>query len=216
MNEVKTLLILSSYFLLVFVIGEICYRYLGAKAEYTRKWSHMASGFLSLLFPFYFQSALWVGIICGLFMMVLLLSKRFGLLPSINAVDRHTHGSALFPVAVFMAFCAYKLRQNELIYFYLPILTLAICDVCAALVGKAFPIKKIQVFGEKKSLGGFLAFIVSSVLLNYTLFLFDFRLPLVTVVAVSVVAAVVELICPKGFDNIGIPLAVIVALYLFS
>jgi phytol kinase len=216
MNNFVNLLILSTFFLVVFAIGEIAYRVYKASAEYTRKWSHIASGFLSLLFPYYFDSVLWVGIICGMFLVFLYGSKRLHLLPSINAVERHTHGSILFPAAVFLSYCAYKWQYEELVYFYLPVLTLAICDLSAAIVGKSYPIVKIPVFNENKSLGGLLAFLVSSLAMNYVFLSTGFPLSIFSILVISFIAAVVELCSPHGIDNITIPASVIVVLYVFA
>lgn len=216
MNDFKNLLILSSFFLLVFAIGEIAYRVFKVRAEYTRKWSHIASGFLSLLFPYYFDSILWVGIICAIFLLFLYGSKQLKLLPSINAVERKTHGSILFPAAVFLSYCAYKWQGDELVYFYLPVMTLAICDLSAAIVGKSYPIIKIPVFNENKSLGGLLAFLISSLAMNAVFLCTGFPLSITSVCVVSLTAAIVELCSPHGIDNITIPASVIIVLYLFS
>jgi len=214
MNQWINLLILSGLFLLVFVMGEIAYRLFDVKAEYTRKWSHIASGFLALLFPVYFNSLVWVGIICFLFLCVLLLSKPLKLLPSINDVNRQTYGSFLFPVAVFISFWAYIVHDHDILFFYLPVLTLAICDLCAGLIGQRFPIKKIQLFSGKKSLGGVLAFVLSSICLNVILIMLDFQLSILAMILIPLLTAVVELVSPKGIDNISIPVSVILLLQI--
>ena len=216
MNPLINLLLLSGFFLLVFIAGEIAYRVFHVHAEYTRKWSHIGSGFLSLLFPYYFDSLLWVGIICFLFLCILVLSKPLKLLPSINAVSRQTYGSFLFPVAVFISFWAYIEYDRDLLFFYLPVLTLAICDLCAGLIGQRFPLKKIQLFSGSKSVGGFLAFVLSSLCLNTSMLFLDFHLSVTAMLLIPLLVALVELVSPKGIDNISIPVSVILLLQILN
>lgn len=216
MSAFVNLLILSGLFLLVFAIGEVAYRIFKVPAEYTRKWSHIASGFLSLLFPVFFDNIWMVGIICGLFILVLNFSKPLGLLPSINNVDRKTYGSILFPAAVFISYAAYEMQGKNLLYFYLPVLTLAISDLCAALVGKRYPMVRLGFLREPKSLGGFLAFFCSAVILYAVFIYLGYHISVPAIVAVALLGAITELLSPKGFDNISIPLIVILGLMLIN
>ena len=209
-------MILSVLFLFVFAIGELAYRYFKVKAEYTRKWSHISSGVLSLLFPYMLDSLLWVGIICGIFILVLNFSKPLGLLPSINAVDRRTYGSILFPLAVFISFAAYTYKDNMQMFFWLPVLTLAISDLAAAIVGKKYPLRPISVYNEVKSLGGYLAFTISALLIYICFWFFNDSISLIAVFALPPIVAIVELYSPRGFDNITIPISVIVGLLVLN
>lgn len=216
MAELIHLCILSALFLAIFAIGEVAYRFFHVNAEYTRKWSHIASGFLSLLFPSFFHSILIVGVICALFALILNFSRPLGILPSINSVERKTYGSVLFPLAVFLSYMAYKLADNNLLYFYLPVLTLAICDLCAALVGKRFPIRRLTFIREPKSLGGFLAFFISAVILYVVFLCMGKNIGIGAIIAVALMGAVAELLSPSGFDNVSIPLVVILGLFIFN
>lgn len=216
MNAFFNLLILSGLFLLVFAIGEIAYRIYKVPAEYTRKWSHIASGALSLLFPVFFDNIRMVGLICALFILVLNFSKPLGLLPSINNVDRRTYGSILFPVAVFIAYAAYETQGKDLLFFYLPVLTLAISDLCAAMVGKRYPLRKLGFAGEPKSLGGFLAFFCSAALLYVVFIYLGYHISIPGLVIIALLGAITELLSPRGFDNISIPLIVILGLMLVN
>lgn len=204
---------LSVLFLIVFAMGEVAYRLFKINAEYTRKWSHIASGILSLSFPYFLQTWQMVGVICLLFTIILMLSSRFKFLPSINSVDRQTFGSFLFPLAVFVSFFSSVYFKHS-VYFYLPVLILAICDLLAAIVGKRWPIRKIKLNKETKSLGGYLAFVVSALMI-LTVFM-GLKIVMFTpiLVLLPLFWAFVELISPKGTDNITIPISVILGLIL--
>ncbi len=214
--EIIALIKLSAMFLGAFGIGEIMYHYFHVEVEITRKWSHISAGIISLLFPYFFKDIQWVILLCALFAIILAVSKKINQLQSIHNVERTTYGSYLFPLAVIISFAAFQWKNHQCLYFYLPVLHLAICDLCAALVGKRFPIKKIKIYKENKSWGGFLAFVISSILLQSILLLFGFQIPMVFMVACSIIAAFAELLSPKGFDNITIPLTVILVMYLFQ
>lgn len=209
MNHLINVLILSSFFLIAFAIGEVAYRFFKVNGEYTRKWGHISSGFLALLFPFMINDPKWVAFICLLFALLLKFSKPLGWLPSINAVDRKTFGSVLFPAAVLLSYLAYDLNDKQLVYYFLPVLTLAVSDLAAALIGKRFPLMPIKVFDETKSLGGYLAFTVTCFLIMLYFYLKGDHISLLSMMLIPPMAALAELFSPKGFDNISIPLAVI-------
>lgn len=204
---------LSILFLIVFAIGEVAYRLFKVNAEYTRKWSHIASGILSLSFPYFLQTWQMVGLICLLFTIILTLSSRYRFLPSINSVDRQTFGSFLFPLAVFVSFFSSN-YFNHSAFFYLSVLILAICDLLAAIIGKRWPIMKIKLNKETKSLGGFFAFVGSALII--LLVFINLKLLVFTPILMFLPLfwAFVELISPKGTDNISIPISVILGLFL--
>lgn len=202
------LLILSALFLLVFAIGELMYHRFRVGADVTRKWSHVISGFLSLGFPVYLGELLSVAVICGAFLVLLSVSARLGFLRSINAVERKTFGSYLFPVAVFVSYGAYSWK-GQVIYYYLPVLVLAISDMMAAMVGKRLPIYKPN---GNKSLGGYLAFVLSAFCIVWgltQLFFVPMHLPLLVA---PFFWGIVEWISPSGTDNLSVPMVVIISL----
>lgn len=162
------------------------------------------------------DDVLWVGIICGIFLLILNFSKPLGLLPSINAVNRKTYGSILFPLAVFISFVAYTYNDKNLVYFLLPVLTLAISDMAAAIIGKRYPIRSITTFKEKKSIGGYLAFTISCYMIYGYFLYFDWEISMLTFIILPPLVAMIELVSPKGLDNISIPLSVIIGLIFLN
>ncbi len=214
--EFIALIKLSALFLLAFGIGEIMYHYLKVPVEMTRKWSHITAGLISLLFPYYFKEIQWVILLCVMFAIILAVSKKFNLLRSIHGVERKTYGSYLFPLAVIISFAAFQFSHYDYLNFYLPVLSLAVCDLCAALVGKKYPLRKVKLYGESKSIGGFLAFIVSSVILQMVLIDVGFHISVLLIIGSAIIAAIAELFSPKGFDNVTIPVTVILVMFCFN
>ncbi len=210
--------LLSFTFLALFGLAEYLYRVRKIRAEITRKLVHVGTGLLTLLFPILLTDHWQVLFLCGSFLLLLLASWQYQWLPSINAIDRFSYGSLLFPVAVYGCYLAYAHANQGLIMFYLPVLTLAICDPLAALVGKRFPYGRFQIGKSRKTLSGSLAFFFSCAVLSLTLLfaLLPNASPAWHTVVYSLVLAVcvtnVEAVSGSGLDNFTIPLSVIVIL----
>jgi phytol kinase len=214
-QEIFRAILLALGFLIIFGLAEIGYHFLKMKAEYTRKFVHIASGFLTLTFPLLLTNQWLVLALCISFAGLLLGSLYFNLLPSINAVGRFTLGSLAYPAAIYGTFLVYSHYQN-LLFFYFPVLTLAICDPVAALIGKRTGWKKYKVANEHKSLSGSLAFFITALILGLVLFAF-LGTPLLTTAVTTIfiaafTSALIEGISPKGLDNITIPATVILTL----
>lgn len=216
MKEITAPLILACCFLALFALAEGLYHFGKVKAEWTRKLVHIGTGLLTLLFPVVLVSHWQVLFLCASFLMILLASLKFGWLPSINAIDRFSYGSILFPIIVYLLFLVFQMAGKGLIVFYLPILVLAICDPVAALVGKRFPLGRYRVLGCGKSLAGSLAFWATALLVTaITVFALN-HAPSGTelVLLVPVIATVAEALGVKGMDNFTIPASVVLTLCL--
>jgi dolichol kinase len=204
-NNLIILGTLSTAFLIVFGTAEWLYRKRNIEVEYTRKLVHSLTGLITLSFPLLLENHLEVLFLCSSFLMILLASKKFKFLESVNAVKRKTHGSLLFPVAVYTCFVFQNLADNYLVY-YLPILILAVSDPVAALVGKRFPIGRYTFRGHTKTLAGSLGFFVSAFLISYMgLELFSYFGRQEVVYHSAIIAALsclTEAISKDGLDNI--------------
>ncbi|MBI3510111.1 MAG: phosphatidate cytidylyltransferase [Bacteroidetes bacterium] len=220
--------ILAASFLLLFGLAEILYHKFKVKVELTRKLVHFGTGLLTLLFPLMLSNQWFVLFLCGSFAFILLASLKFNLLKSINAIERSSFGSILYPVSVYGCYLVYNYYTNksgrtpdQYIYFYLPILTLAICDPMAALFGKKYPYGKFTIGKDTKTIVGTGAFFISSVLLSIVMLVCSgkyssgtFHL-LLLAAGIALSACVVEAVSGKGSDNITIPACVITILIFF-
>lgn len=214
-RDLANTILLSTSFLVLFACGEVLYHVFKVKAELTRKWSHVGTGFLTMLFPVMLSNHWWVMVLCATFAILLSTSIKFNFLKSINAVDRDTVGSLCYPLAVYTSFLASIWKGNTM-FFYLPILIMALADPAAALVGKRWPWKPYAVGKQKKSVAGSLAFlIVSTMLAIYFLGgnITNEHVWLVITIAVS--STLAEAFSAKGYDNVTIPWTVIAVCTLF-
>lgn len=208
---------LSGLFLGLFTAAELMYRFAKTNVEYTRKLVHVGTGLLTMLFPLMFTHYIWVVGICTAFFIILLLSLKFGFLPSINAIDRKSHGSLSYPIIVILAFIFYHFKKSEIaddyFYFFIPMLTMALADPAAALFGKSVPFGKYIIAKEQKTLAGSFAFFIVAAAVTFVL------LPtssLLFLIIIPLVATLAEAFSIKGLDNLTVPIVVISILYFYN
>lgn len=214
MKEIIPALILACCFLALFALAELLYHVGKVRAEWTRKIVHIGTGLLTLLFPVVLGSHWPVLFLCASFLVILLASLQFGWLPSINAIDRFSYGSILFPIIVYLLFLIFQMADKGLIVFYLPILILAICDPVAALVGKRFPFGKYRILRCGKSVAGSLAFLMSALLVTaVTIFAFNIVTSrMLLILWVPAIGTIAEALGVRGMDNLTIPASVVLTL----
>src|SRR5438309_317623 len=106
-KEILNTIILASSFLALFGVAEVLYHFFKVRAEFTRKIVHVGTGLLSLLFPLMLSNHWYVLFLCASFGLILVLSLKFNLLKSINAIDRESVGSLAYPVSVYCSYLAF-------------------------------------------------------------------------------------------------------------
>ncbi len=212
-------IILAFAFLALFAVAELLYHKLKIKADYTRNIVHIGTGLLTLLFPLLIKDLLLVSLLCASFLILLLASIQFNFLQSVNSVKRSTLGSLLYPVAVVTCYVAYEFYA-ELMFFYLPILILAIADPLAANIGKLSTKYKMKITSENKTLIGSISFFCAAVIIAVTTFYVlpskDFVYVPLMILCVAIASTAAELFSRRGTDNITIPIAVLIILILFQ
>ncbi len=206
-------------FLLLFGSAEWLYHHLKVKAELSRKYVHFTTGLISLLFPCFLSSHWMVLLLCGSFFFLLLASLKWNLLPSINGVDRVTRGSLLYPLVVYACFLLYQ-QYDLFLFFYIPILILAISDPIAALVGKKWPKFPYSTFGHTKTASGSFGFFSSAFIICMLGLLFSGQTEIATIILIATTVAfastLAEALSHKGYDNLTIPCCVSGLLIFFK
>ncbi|MFM9945618.1 MAG: diacylglycerol/polyprenol kinase family protein [Bacteroidia bacterium] len=204
-------------------LAEWMYYHKNVHVEVTRTVVHIGAGLLALFLPVYFQNQWWVLLICGLVQLILVVSNNRGYLKSISAVKRKTYGGFVYPMVIYMVYMAWYYsgsRHDQIVqsyaYFHLPVLILTLCDPLATLIGRLYPIIKFNTL--HKSIGGTIAFWVLAFLLSCFILLYShlFNTKDITWVAIFIatVASLTELYSKKGLDNLFVPIAVLLAMYV--
>ena len=208
---------LAIAYLALFASAEILYHKLNIQAEITRKYVHVITGLLTLLFPPLLSNHWYVLLLSGSFLIILIASLQFNFLPSINAVKRVTRGSLLYPFIVYGCFLVYT-EYGHLMLYYIPILILAICDPIAALVGKKWPIGHYTTFGYTKTLSGSLGFLLMAILISLAIMIgiegVSFKIAIITSVSVGLITVFAEAITHRGYDNLTIPASALLVLIM--
>jgi dolichol kinase len=180
-------------------------------SEYTRKFAHIVSTLSVLLFPHIFVDESYVLAICAIFFVMLLVANRMRVLHSIDGVGRRTGGSYLLALSVGISYYISIRLENNLLYT-LPILILAVCDPVANMVGRRVESRRIL---NRKTIAGSLAFLLSSLLISlFCMAATHHESMYVLSFIVSFTATFIELLSPRGTDNLTIPLVVICVLIL--
>jgi dolichol kinase len=206
------LLIVLFLFFLVFGLAEILYKR-KAVSYVTRKVVHIGGSLVTASLPFFVE--LKIVVILGIgFFLLLVLTKRKKLLQSIHDVDDDSIGALLFaPSLVLTAIIFWNI--NTLI-FQGATLILGLSDGGAGIIGKRFGKNTYRVTGTKTIEGSTFFFLVTFIVLFSSAYVgnvITFQNMLI-VFGSSLVLTIIEAIFGRGWDNLFIPLASGIALYL--
>jgi len=192
-------------FLVLFVIIELLQKRIFTHINWARKATHVGSGILSFVLPD-FLSPLQIMLLATIFVVTLFVSKQKKIL-HLHSVKRQTYGEVYFPITIILlAWFFIPTVEGKLHFgaFKYAILILTFCDTFAELIGNVLPLKKLSVFGQTKSIGGSLGFMLTAIVISL---LFIPNLPLAFAVFIALILTIVELLSIKGSDNITVPIA---------
>lgn len=220
-KDVSLYLTMTVLFLGVLILGEFLHLFLKIRPEFARITSHVLAGLFSLLLLNRFSSPYFVLVLCIQSALFLYATDRMGFLKSHHSVKRKTYGSAVFFAGVLIAYITYELTSNRAL-FILPIMILTISDPTAALTGLNIKSRnwKNLISGEisaKSYAGSFAFFVTAFIILFFGLpFFYNLELPACLIISliIGLIATFVEAISSKGFDNVTIPVSIILLLLL--
>lgn len=209
MTDIIWASIISIIFLSLFAISELLRKF-GLQTETTRKFVHFGGAFVTIFFPFILTSHWTVLILAVGFALFMLVTKKFGFLQSVHAVERKSEGAIYHPIAIYSCFL-YSQILNQPMFYVISILILAISDALAALVGKSYGANEYLVeVGTRKSIEGSITFFLTSFLIVHLILLLATntgRLESVLIaLLISIIVTIFEGVSLKGADNLFIPL----------
>ncbi|HDJ33860.1 MAG TPA: phosphatidate cytidylyltransferase [Bacteroidetes bacterium] len=221
-NQLALMFIFMTGIICLLVFNEMVYRRLDLKGEITRKFAHFTATLSTIVFPYLFEDHWYVLAMAVFFFIILFISRNGTQLKSIHDIDRKSVGSYVLPAAIYLTFLVSLLLENKFL-FILPMLILAICDPMAGVLG--LNLKKnnyhIRINGIRleKTILGTLSFLVSSFLISIVaLYFHRLAIDLKTfwlALLIGFSSTLAELLSTKGFDNLLIPLSVILILIIF-
>jgi len=199
--------------LLLFGLAEFLYRVVKADVEHTRKTVHLGSGCLVLTIPYVFHYTTTALLLAVTFFGLMGLSKKLGLLPSVHGVERKSSGAFIYPLSIVMVLL---LSGGHTIVFQISILVLASSDALAAVVGKSYGRIHYRILNQTRSVEGSIVFLLNTFLVVHIPLLLSSQVgrleSLLIALLIAVLVTAFEAISVGGWDNLVIPLVVLLAL----
>lgn len=217
MGELISAAMVGCGFLLIFGAAELWHRLGDPPVELSRKFVHVASGLLVLAFPWIFTSRWTVlGLAAG-FALLILGTRRVGMLQSIHGVSRRSEGGLFYPLAVVLLF---TLAYDERVFYLISVLALIVSDPAAALLGKVYGKTAYWVEEDRRSIEGSVSFFVTTFLIVHLPLLLmtelDRDVCVLLALHISLVVTLIEGVSLRGSDNLLIPLSAFYLLVRFT
>ena len=194
-----------------FLVGECLRRRLRESNEVSRKLVHVTHGLLVASWPFVLGETWGYYLVIALeilFLISVVAARRLHFFRWMWKVGRKSWGEVLYPIGIVSAAA---LSENRWV-FLAAVLSLAVADAVAALVGKRFGRNNsYRILGQTKSVAGSAAFLVAALGIVSIVTVYGPGLHLesvmATVVGISLLLMVVENAGVYGMDNLTLPLA---------
>ena len=177
--------------------------------EFSRKFVHISVGSFVAFWPF-FLSWTQIELLSIAFLLVVVVSKYFGVFRAIHSVQRPTWGELFFAVAV----GAVALMTNHKAIYAVALLQMSLADGLAAIIGVRYGRRnQYHILGAVKSVAGTLTFFVVSLLLliGYAQYS-GAHLSLLYIVGLAAATSAIENLGAYGLDNLLVPLLIATAL----
>jgi phytol kinase len=216
-RELIKAITVSLCYILFFVISEIIHRKTKVSTELTRKLVHFLSGMLAMFFPVIFSFRVTVFILCLLFVSLISIGKKIGIIKGVTGIERETEGEIYFPIAVFLLF---SLGKSVPVIYAISIAVMAVADPIAAIIGKAYGYITYRVQYHDKSTEGSVSFFFITFLIVHIPILLLTNISRLNSLLLSFLVALLvtalELISLKGSDNILVPFGTFFILFKLS
>lgn len=210
--------LVSSYILIFLIIGisSVLQNKKVLGDEGARKFIHIGVSNWWILAMWFFvdEHRVWYAVIAPFTFIVLnYLSYRLNLLKAMERGGKGNLGTVYFPISLLiLVILTFGILENPFIGA-VGILVMGYGDGLAAVIGKAYG-KHQLAFG--KSIEGSLTMFIASfiVVFGISIFLQPIITALILALIVAACATVVELMTPKGLDNLSVPLSSSLIFYL--
>ena len=192
------ILLLALFFMMDYVK-----KWFSLESEDSRKIVHVSSLLTVCTWPFFLENY-GIYIICILFILINIYTKRAGMFKAVHTVRRATIGAEILPVGIMIS-TFFFLPENRTSFIY-GILIVCFSDLMAELIGKKLKFYEYKIFGQKKSLGGSIAFFISTFLITSGMLIYlGTDIIISHVMIISVLLCLVEAVHTFGLDNFTLP-----------
>jgi dolichol kinase len=210
---INTLEVIGLY-LLVFIVAEVMHRF-GVVSIVTRKFAHLGAAVVSCFLPIFvtLPIAITIGLV---FAVILGLAKAKGVLTSIHKDYAGSVGSIMFPLG--LVACGILFWNVNPLIFQGSVLVLGLGDGFGGLYGRYFGKRQYRITGLKTWEGSLVFFVLTLAILTGVVWysgVVNFNiLSLAYILLATLFVTFVEGFFSRGWDNLFVPMAAGLALYL--
>lgn len=184
-------------------------------SEVQRKLVHIGTGLYAITLPWLFPDRWPIYLLIGLTLIVMLVlrlpNSRLG--GTLHGVERQSYGDLLLAISV--GLCLF-LAGDQLVLYVLPIAVLTLADAAAALAGSTYGTRFFQIEDGQKSLEGSAVFFAVTLLIAIMCLMLMTKLPPQNIIVLSAMVAgfgtLVEAVSWRGFDNMFLPMGLLIFL----
>lgn len=184
-------------------------------AELQRKLVHIGTGLYAITLPWLFPARWPVYVLVGVTLIVMgvlrLPGSRLG--KTLHGVERASYGDLLLAIAV--GLCLFLSGDQPFVYV-LPIAVLTLADALAALIGTRYGTRFFNIEDGQKSVEGSAAFFAVTLLLSLICLMLMTPFAPLNILVVSIMVAAfgtfVEAVSWRGFDNLFLPMGLLIFL----
>lgn len=198
---------------LILILGEILWRLKITKGEYARKFVHILTAIFAASWALFMDNQTII-LVSMIVVAVVIIVNTYNLFPSIHSIKRATYGEIWFPLGIGVSALIFA---NPYVYA-LAVLHMGLADGMAAVVGVSMGKRagRFTIAGNTKSIAGTLTFIVISFSLYLAYWFYYTAVPVFSEnpaqavfisLSSALIVATVELVAPKGSDNVLVPLS---------
>lgn len=218
--NINSMLLAVSGTAVILLSGEYLWQKELLKGEFARKYVHIGCATFAAFWPL-FLSRNQIVFLSLTFVVVLIAVKQLNLFGSLRGIKRTTYGELWYAMGI--GVCAVLFADNAV--YAIAVLHMALADGFAAVVGVGMgeKAKKFKYKNSTKSIEGTMTFVAISFILNATYWIvfaghqFDVNHPILAP-AYSLLSACIlgllEIIAPKGSDNVIVPVSAGLLLWL--
>lgn len=183
--------------------------------EASRKFIHILLGFW-WIFPMIFFTNVYIAVIGPLsFVVINYLSCKTNLIKIMEREEEDGYGTVYYAVSLLILTILTLGIFNNPDVGFIAVLTMALGDGFAALIGKNVNSKKYYINGNQKSIAGSITmFLISAILIGGYLLMAGTGLWILKTILIATIVTIVEAISIKGTDNITVPISVYLMMIL--
>lgn len=214
MTILKGYIIGALYAVICLLLARLLYK-LGVSKKYTRKLVHILIGFEWIILNYFIGASYHLVAICLSFLVLLLVVYKKRLMPMLASDADNAPGTVYFCLSMGVMALFAAINSRFMIPFGIAVFCTSLGDGFAGVVGQLVIRGNPKIWKNKTLLGTLSSFVFSLCVCLAFDFAYELALPIWTYFAVSLFAAVLELVTERGFDNVTLPLGVFLLLSFF-